>query len=176
MRTKLALFALSALFVGSLEAQEPVVGVDDPESLFQDEDPQLHENKQVALHIMRELLQCNYWDQAENWLTERYLQHNPNVGSGRDLVVDFFTATREPSPSCDELTTPIVAVLADDDLVTVVWPLQCVHPETGEQYTSTWFDMWRIVDGKADEHWDPAIRTSTGCVPGAPPESEEEEE
>jgi predicted SnoaL-like aldol condensation-catalyzing enzyme len=171
MRTHHKLLALVAVLAcGPLAAQEPVVGVDDPESLFTDEDPQLHENKQVALHIMRELLQCNYWNQAENWLTERYIQHNPNVGSGRAGVVEFFTRTRQPTPSCDELETPIVAVLADDDLVTVVWPLQCEHPETGERYTSTWFDMWRIVDGKADEHWDPAIKVPTGCSPGAPPQ------
>ena len=24
----------------------------------------------------------------------------------------------------------------------------------GKTYTTTWFDMWRFVDGKADEHWD----------------------
>ena len=39
-------------------AQEPVVGVKDPESLFKDPDPALNRNKQAALHIMRELLQC----------------------------------------------------------------------------------------------------------------------
>jgi predicted SnoaL-like aldol condensation-catalyzing enzyme len=26
----------------------------------------------------------------------------------------------------------------------------------GEKYYTTWFDTWRFVDGKADEHWDPA--------------------
>jgi LysR family glycine cleavage system transcriptional activator len=25
-----------------------------------------------------------------------------------------------------------------------------------QSYTTTWFDTWRFVDGKADEHWDPA--------------------
>ena len=25
-------------------------------------------------------------------------------------------------------------------------------------YTTTWFDMWRFVGGKADEHWDPATK------------------
>ena len=36
------------------------------------------------------------------------------------------------------------------------------HPVTNEPcdpartYTTTWFDMWRFKDGKADEHWDPA--------------------
>jgi hypothetical protein len=55
---KYLLIALLALF-GSLSvlAQEPVVGVADPESLFNDDDPQLHANKQVALRIMRSY--CN---------------------------------------------------------------------------------------------------------------------
>jgi hypothetical protein len=39
-------------------AQEPVVGVANPESLFVDADPVLHRNKQATLRIMRELLQC----------------------------------------------------------------------------------------------------------------------
>jgi predicted SnoaL-like aldol condensation-catalyzing enzyme len=25
-------------------------------------------------------------------------------------------------------------------------------------YTTSWFDMWRFVDGKADEHWDGAVK------------------
>ena len=31
-----------------------------------------------------------------------------------------------------------------------------------QTYTTTWFDMWRFVDGKADEHWDPATRWRLG--------------
>jgi predicted SnoaL-like aldol condensation-catalyzing enzyme len=72
-------------------------------------------------------------------------------------VVEFFTQFRERTPTCDELTTPIVAVIFDGDLVTVVWPREYPHPvNEGKTYTTTWFDMWRIVDGKADEHWDAA--------------------
>jgi predicted SnoaL-like aldol condensation-catalyzing enzyme len=26
----------------------------------------------------------------------------------------------------------------------------------GQKYTSIWYDQWRIVDGRADEHWDTA--------------------
>jgi predicted SnoaL-like aldol condensation-catalyzing enzyme len=48
-------------------------------------------------------------------------------------------------------------VLADDDYVTVVMPREYDHPSnTGEKYTSTWFYLWRVVDGKLDEHWAPA--------------------
>jgi hypothetical protein len=46
-------------------AQEPVVAAADPETLFTDPDPRLHANKQVVLHILRELLQCNQWEQAD---------------------------------------------------------------------------------------------------------------
>ena len=158
--TKL-LFAVAAplLFAAAtlpVFAQEPVVGVANPESLFTDPDPALNVNKQAALRIMRELLQCNHWDEADKWLTERYIQHNPNVGSGRAGVVAFF-GTRPKTATCDKLTAEIVAVVADGDLVTVVLPRRYPDPrDASKTYTTTWFDMWRFVDGKADEHWDPA--------------------
>jgi hypothetical protein len=69
-------FVLAALLlsVGSaVHAQEPVVGVKDPESLFKDSDPLHNRNKQATLHIMRELLQCGQWDRAGEWLTKRYI-------------------------------------------------------------------------------------------------------
>ena len=153
---KTVLLAVCVLLAVPAFAQEPVVGVADPESLFMDADPVLHANKQTALHIMRELLQCNYWDQADKWLTSRYLQHNPNVVSGRAAVVAYF-GTRPKAPTCEKLTRPVVAVLAEGDLVTVVVPREYDDPrKPGTKYSTTWFDTWRIVDGKADEHWDPA--------------------
>ena len=107
-----------------LGAQEPVVGVADPESLFVDSDPALHRNKQAALRIMRELLQCNQWNRAGEWITERYIQHNPNAQSGLAGVVYYFTEVlnRQPTATCDKLTTPVAAVLAEGDLVTVMMP------------------------------------------------------
>ena len=160
MKFQKSLLAVFALLSGaSLFAQEPVVGVDDPESLFVDDDPLLHRNKQATLHIMRELLQCNQWNRAGEWLTDRYIQHNPNAASGLEGVVYFFTQVmgRKPTPSCGELTTEIVAVMADGDYVTVLWPRTYPDPRNpGRTYSTSWFDTWRFVDGKADEHWDPA--------------------
>lgn len=153
------LFCSAALLclVTAARAQEPVVAVAEPEALFVDEDPQLHANKQLALHFMRELLQCNHWERAPEWLSERYLQHNPNGRSGRAGIMAFFTRTRERTENCGKLTSPVVAVLADGDYVTVVMPREYPHPtNAGQTYTSTWFYLWRIVDGKLDEHWAPA--------------------
>jgi predicted SnoaL-like aldol condensation-catalyzing enzyme len=177
MKTRtIALAAASFLMSFTVLAQEPVVGVDDPESLFKDSDAALNRNKQAALHIMRELLQCGQWDRAGEWLTDAYHQHNPNAASGLKGVVYFFTqvAKVKRTDNCGKLTSPVVAVMADDDYVTVMTPRHLPRPgsqceqqmrkppaERGkcadnEMYYTTWFDTWRFVDGKADEHWDPA--------------------
>lgn len=154
-------FALPALFVAALTcvpafAQEPVKGVEDPDSLFKDKNKKLDAMKQVAYHIEKDLLQCNHWDEADKWLTPEYIQHNPLVASGRDRVVAFF-GSRKKTPTCDKLTAPVVAVLADGDVVTVVTAANRKDSK-GNAYTTTWFDMWRIKDGKAAEHWDPQTK------------------
>ena len=160
MKNLKSFLALPLLLLASpLFAQEPVVGVENPESLFADPDPALHANKQAALHIMRELLQCNQWDRAGEWLTQRYIQHNPNAKSGLDGVVYYFTQVRKTARTddCSKLTTEVAAVMADDDYVTVLWPRTYDDPRNpGKTYSTSWFDTWRFVDGKADEHWDPA--------------------
>jgi predicted SnoaL-like aldol condensation-catalyzing enzyme len=159
---KMRAMVLTAMVVAggaALGAQEPVVGVKSPESLFKDSNPALNRNKQATLHIMRELLQCGQWDRAGEWLTKAYHQHNPNAASGLDGVIYYFTQVRKAKRTdrCDTLTTPVVAVMADGNYVTVLTPRKYPDPRTpGKEYYTSWFDTWRFVDGKADEHWDPA--------------------
>ncbi|WP_018609150.1 nuclear transport factor 2 family protein [Uliginosibacterium gangwonense] len=153
--------AISMPLLAPAHAQEAVVGVQDAEALFTSPDPKLAANKQVVYHIVRDLLEAGHWDLADKYLSERYIQHNPNAASGRAGVVHYFVDVLKvkPSPIPAKITTPIVAVLAEGDLVVVVYP-QVVKNEAdpSKSYSTTWFDMWRIKDGKADEHWDPALK------------------
>lgn len=136
----------------------PVVGVEHPASLFTDKDKVLNKNKQAAMHIVIDLLECNHWDEADKWLTEKYIQHNPQVASGLAPVLAFFKgrATPTPVPDPDHWKTKIVAVTTQGkDIVTVASRSERPDPRNpGQTYTTTHFDMWRFVDGKADEHWD----------------------
>src|SRR5262245_41761460 len=68
----------------------PVEGVADPMALFHDKDSKIDRNKQAAMHIVIDLLEAGHWNEADKWLTERYIQHNPNFGSGRDPIVRAF--------------------------------------------------------------------------------------
>jgi predicted SnoaL-like aldol condensation-catalyzing enzyme len=159
VRMKIQL-TLAALFTATLVsapmcAQEPVVGASDPDALFHSKDKKLDRNKQAAYHIEKDLLEANHWDEADKWLTPEYLQHNPNVKSGRDGVVKFFGSITKPTPVPEHLTKVKVAyVNAEGDYVTVATVRELTDPATKEKYTTTWFDTWRFVDGKAAEHWD----------------------
>ncbi len=157
-------FLASLVFVltaSPVRGQEPVAGAPDAEALFASADPVLNRNKQAAYHIERDLLEAGHWELADKWLTERYFQHNPNAASGRKSVVDFFTKVLKvrPKPIPEKLSQEVVAVVAEGDYVVVITPRVVTDPkDPTKSYTTSWFDMWRFVDGKADEHWDGAIK------------------
>jgi len=168
---KLISFAVTTMILaaGIAAAQEPVRGAADPEALFTSKDPKLHQNKQAAMHIVRDLLEAGHWDEASKWLTERYIQHNPAFASGRQTVVNAFGARAKPTPIPDKNNwrTKVVAVVAEGDYVTVAIVREFPDPrEAGKTYTTTWFDMWRFVDGKADEHWDYGLINPPGAGRG----------
>jgi predicted SnoaL-like aldol condensation-catalyzing enzyme len=146
---------------------DPVVASPDPEALFTSPDPKLNANKQAAYKNIKELIEAGHWERAPLYLTERYIQHNPNAASGRDGVVHYFVdiAKVKPRPIPEKMQTRVVAVTAEGDLVTVSFVREAKDPrDPSKTYTTTWFDMWRFKDGKADEHWDPAT-----LPPAAPP-------
>ena len=147
-------FAL--LIAAPLAAQVAPVGSSDPEKLFTSPDPKLNANKQVVLHIMRDLLEAGHWSDAPKYLTSAYIQHNPNIASGLDSVMKFFgSRPQQPIPAPNAWRTKIVSVTAEGDLVVVAIVRELDNPrQPGTKYSTTWFDMWRIKDGKADEHWD----------------------
>ena len=181
MKLKLALLAGAAAALalpGAAQAQmralsDPVVGHPNPESLFTSPDPVLNRNKQAALRIQRELLKCGMWSRAGEWLTDRYIQHNPVAASGLEGVINYFVnvAKVKPLDPCPTLSSEdpnaVVAVIAEDDYVTILTRRIVPYADDPTQsYTTTWFDTWRFVDGKADEHWDPAT-LPTGPAPQA---------
>jgi predicted SnoaL-like aldol condensation-catalyzing enzyme len=173
MKTVIALCAVAAGLLagpaaGPAFAQAPVVASADPESLFTSPDPKLHANKQVAMHIMRDLLEAGHWKDAGKYLSARYIQHNPNIPSGLDSVVKAFGSRPEsPIPARNAWRTKVVSVTAEGDLVVVGILRELDSPrQPGTKFTTTWFDMWRIQDGKADEHWDYGVINPPPAAPG----------
>jgi predicted SnoaL-like aldol condensation-catalyzing enzyme len=151
-----ALLSSAALPAAAQALSDPVVAAPNPEALFTSKDPKLNRNKQAALHIEKDLLESHRWDEADKWLTQKYIQHNPQAASGLPGVVHFFkdVLMQKPLPIQNPTKVAVVAVQAEGDYVTVL-TVRPLKDAKGNPYTTTWFDTWRFVDGKADEHWDP---------------------
>ena len=61
---------------------------------------------------------------------------------------------------------PLVAIVADGDYVILSFA-SGLDKATGT-YASTWFDMFRIQDGKIAEHWDPSTRMNVLAMLAVP--------
>ena len=164
-----ALAAAGMLSSGGVFAQEPVVAATDPDALFHSSDPQLNANKQVVYHIFKDILEGGNIEAIDMYLTPRYIQHNPNIPSGHDGLKKMLGMVK-PKPVSKKLAAHVVSVVAEGDFVVVSAVQQLPDPRNpGKTYTTTHFDMWRMKDGKADEHWDEAaLGPPPGATPSAP--------
>ena len=161
VRMKLTLLGISTLIAcANLFGQAaPVVGAADPTALFKDKDKTLNANKQAAMHIVIDLLAYGHWNEADKWLTEKYIPAQPEFrfrARAHHGGVRQERAPRPIPPDPKDWSTKIVAVTTQGkDIVCVASVSTRPDPRNpGQTYTTTHFDMWRFVDGKADEHWD----------------------
>ena len=145
----LVLFAtLSPVF-----AQVPVTTCPDQIALLKSKDPQLAANKKLVFDFWREVFQARNMELAPRYMAEDYIQHNPNVATGRQPFMDFF-GRFEKQPVKSTIDN-LVTMVAEGDLVILAFKREMPDPQNPEQtYTTTWFDMLRIQDGKIAEHWD----------------------
>ena len=159
----------SLLWGGETFAQERVVGVPDPDALFHSSDPKLDANKQIVYHIFKDILEGSNAAAIDKYLSARYIQHNPNIPSGHDGLRKMLSMVK-PKPASQKLSAHVVSVVAEGDYVVVSTVQPLPDPRSpGKTYTTTHFDMWRIQDGKADEHWDEAqLGPPPGATPSAP--------
>jgi predicted SnoaL-like aldol condensation-catalyzing enzyme len=121
---------------------------------------QTERNKALVLDFWRVVFQAQNAEAANNYLAEDYIQHNPNVKSGRAAFIDFFGKIwKQPKPVEATLKNPPALVIAEGDLVTLVWKRLRPEPtDTTKRYEAFWFDVMRVKDGKLVEHWDNATK------------------
>jgi predicted SnoaL-like aldol condensation-catalyzing enzyme len=141
------------------QAQVPVQASPNQEQLLAATDPQAGANKRLVYDFWREVFEGGHMEFADKYMAESYIQHNPNVATGRAAFVDFFSKFVKPKPIESRIKAPLVAVVAEGNMVILSFVRQTADPKDAEKkYTTTWFDMFRIEDGKIAEHWDPAPR------------------
>lgn len=132
----------------------PVVPAINQQELLKSNNPQLVKNKKLVFDFARIILGGRRLEQAANFMREDYMQHNPNVETGLKGFLDYFSKLGGPRPIPEEIPD-LVSIQAEGDFVTLSFVNELKNPKSKEsKYTTTWFDMFRIQDGKIAEHWD----------------------
>ena len=158
MRRLLPLVSICcALSASPAHAQVPVQANLDHERLVASADPRLAANKRLVYDFWREVFEGGHMDLAEKYMAESYIQHNPTVPTGRAAFVDFFSKFAKPKPIESKIKAPLVSIVAEGDYVVLSFVREVADPaDPAKKYTTTWFDMFRIENGKIAEHWDGA--------------------
>lgn len=141
-----------------LLAQTPVTGVDNPEALVKSKDKKLEANKQLILDLFREVLEAHHTELIGKYLAPDFIQHNPSAANGAEALASYFKQRfPKPSPIEPKVKRKIVSIVAEGDMVVVIYPQEFADPKDPEQkYSTAGFDAYRIKDGKVVEHWDNA--------------------
>jgi predicted SnoaL-like aldol condensation-catalyzing enzyme len=152
--------ALAAAVAAPLaQAQVNVTPAADQAALLASPDAHLAANKRLVFDFWREVLEGGHLDLAHHYLAEGYIQHNPNVPTGRAGFVAFFGKFAKPKPIAPAIKAPVVSIVAEGDLVVLSFASEHKDPKAAPGwYTTTWFDMFRIENGKIAEHWDSALK------------------
>jgi predicted SnoaL-like aldol condensation-catalyzing enzyme len=166
----IALGTIAAALASPLVAEEsltmsvPPVVSQDHAALLASDDPRLAANKRLVYDMYRIVLQGGHWDRAHEFVAEDYIQHNPNAAQGLAGLIDYVRASRPVRELKATLDLPLIHLMAEGDYVTTAF----VRPEkdaNGETYYTSWFDLYRIEDGKIVEHWDPMLRSDPKIDP-----------
>lgn len=135
-------------------------------------------NLDMVLEWWRIVIQGGHLDQTSKYQAEDYIQHNPNVNTGRAGFVEFFSKFSKPKdPIPTTLANPPVVEGAKGDYVWLIWETEQKDPrDPSKTYHSNSFDVLRIQNGKVQEHWDSAMKmpgsgnVKTGVSPKPPME------
>jgi predicted SnoaL-like aldol condensation-catalyzing enzyme len=119
-------------------------------------------NLELVLDWWREVIQGGHMELTSKYQAEDYIQHNPNVPTGRAAFVNFFENVIGVKPA-----NPIPAVLdpapvvsgAKGDFVFLIFEQESEDPrEPSTTYHHNSFEVLRLENGKIQEHWDSAKR------------------
>src|SRR5690606_7364384 len=119
---------------------------------LQDENPQYAANKRLVFDMWRTIVNAGQVELADTMLQQDYIQHSPVLPTGREAFKQVFSAVpRTLIP--DMVAPPLVAILAEGDLVVMALREGISGPQGAEIYSTTHFNLFRIEKGQLAEHW-----------------------
>jgi predicted SnoaL-like aldol condensation-catalyzing enzyme len=105
------------------------------------------QNKELAKKLLDLSFNKKDVKAAAELITDRYIQHNPNVPTGKEGFLQAIPGFYQMFP---DLKWELKHIWSDGDYVIT----HSLYHFTKEGNGSAVVDIFRIKDGKVDEHWD----------------------
>ena len=116
-------------------------------------------NLEIAIVEFKDILQYGHVELAEKVMAPTYIQHNPNVPTGRAAFVEFFSRIRKPEPIKAEWKDKPELTIVSGSYVFMMFKRENMDPDDAKKtYPAYWFDMVRVDGGLVQEHWDSAVK------------------
>jgi predicted SnoaL-like aldol condensation-catalyzing enzyme len=117
----------------------------------------------LARMVRDDTVQENVEAVMNRYIADDYVQHDPNApGQGRDSLIEHFRHV----PTGNGTPPPVVSVVADGDLATVIMKTPMPDPASpGATYDWYILTVFRVRDGKLAEHWS-AFQKMSAPLPG----------
>ena len=123
-------------------------------------------NLEIATVEFKDILQYGHVELAEKVMAPTYIQHNPNVPTGRAAFVEFFSKIRKPEPIKAEWKDKPEITIVSGSYVFMMFKRENKDPDDGTRtYPAYWFDMVRVDGGLVQEHWDAAVKNPPAPAP-----------
>ena len=123
--------------------------------------PEEQKNEQLVLDMYRDVLQYHHFELAPKYMAADYIQHNPTDPQGRDPLMEELAKRFQPEPLQPQMKNVPEMVITKGDIVLMMTKRQLKDPaDPSRTYAAYHFEMVRVQNGLAQEHWDSSIGPS----------------
>jgi len=108
-----------------------------------------------VLDWWREVIEAGHLERVPHYQAESYIQHNPNINTGRAGFLEAFSRDNTPiNPIPPRLKNPPPVAGARGEFVWILWERPRPAAAGQPAYYQNRFELLRVRDGLVQEHWD----------------------
>ena len=106
-------------------------------------------NLKMVMAWWKDVVVTGHADQASKYMADSFVDHDPNVMGGRaEFLAHYAKMAKGSLPA-----TPAES-FAKGDYVALVFEHPDRDPKTSTPYSFFTYDIFKVKDGKIQEHWD----------------------
>jgi predicted SnoaL-like aldol condensation-catalyzing enzyme len=120
--------------------------------------PEEEKNQETVLNMFRDVHQYHHVELASKYMAADYIQHNPTDPQGREGLMEELSRRFKPEPLQAEMKSKPTLVITKGDIVLMMMDKPTKDPnDPSKTYELNHFEMVRVQNGLAQEHWDSSI-------------------